>query len=63
MCPSQVEPTINECKNLRTLDSRVGDAFTIDVRDCEPPLDVFHHPYAYAGAHGIETHAAPHFVA
>jgi hypothetical protein len=39
-------------------DAKTGDAFTLDVREGERPLDVFHHPYAYAGVHGIETHAA-----
>jgi len=43
-------------------DAKTGDAFTIDVRDCERPLDVFHHPYAYAAVHGIETHAAAPFA-
>jgi hypothetical protein len=39
-------------------DVKTGDSFTIEVRDCERPLDVFHHPYAYAAVHGIETHGA-----
>jgi hypothetical protein len=29
-------------------DGRTGDAFTVEVRDGERALDVFHHPYAYA---------------
>jgi hypothetical protein len=29
-------------------DSRTGEAFTIELRDGERPLDVFRHPYAYA---------------
>jgi hypothetical protein len=36
-------------------DAKTGDAFTVEVRDGEKPLDVFHHPYAYAAWHGIET--------
>lgn len=40
-------------------DAKTGVAFTIDVREDERPLDVFHHPYAYAAVHGIETHAVP----
>jgi hypothetical protein len=39
-------------------DAKTGDAFTIDVGEGERPLDVFHHPYAYAALHGIETRAA-----
>ena len=31
-------------------DSRTGDSFAIEVRDGERALDVFHHPYAYAGS-------------
>jgi hypothetical protein len=31
-------------------DEKTGDQFTIEVRDGERPLDVFNHPYAYAGA-------------
>ena len=30
-------------------DHRTGDAFTLPVRDGQRPLDVFHHPFAYAG--------------
>ena len=29
-------------------DGRTGDAFSVEVRDSERALDVFHHPYAYA---------------
>jgi hypothetical protein len=36
-------------------DSRTDRRFTVDVRDGEPPLDVFHHPYAYAMWHGTGT--------
>ena len=35
-------------------DSRTGETFCIDVREHEPPLDVFQHPYAYAAHHGID---------
>ena len=31
------------------------NAFTVEVRDGERALDVFHHPYAYAALRGIET--------
>jgi hypothetical protein len=31
-------------------DARSGESFSIDVRDGERPLDVFNHPYAYAGS-------------
>jgi hypothetical protein len=33
-------------------DSRTGDTFTLAVADRSRALDVFHHPYAYAGGSG-----------
>ena len=39
-------------------DAKTGDAFTVDVRKDESPLDVFHHPYAYAALRGIATRPA-----
>jgi hypothetical protein len=36
-------------------DSKTGDAFVVEVRDGERAMDVFHHPYAYAAWHRIET--------
>ena len=38
-------------------DDKTGDRFTIELRDDERPLDVFHHPYAYAAFHGIDVSA------
>jgi len=29
-------------------DARTGESFSVEVRDGERALDVFHHPYAYA---------------
>jgi hypothetical protein len=31
-------------------DSRTGESFSVEVRDGERALDVFNHPYAYAGS-------------
>jgi hypothetical protein len=31
-------------------DARTGEAFTIEVGRDQRALDVFHHPYAYAGS-------------
>ncbi len=36
-------------------DDKTGDAFVVEVLDGERAMDVFHHPYAYAAWHGIET--------
>ena len=38
-------------------DAKTGDAFTVDVRNGDRALDVFHHPYAYAALRGIDTRA------
>jgi hypothetical protein len=45
-------------------DARTGESFTVVVRPDQRPLDVFHHPYAYAPdrpaadpAHGELTRA------
>jgi hypothetical protein len=43
-------------------DVRTGEHFVLDVRDGERPLDVFHHPYAYAAMRGVvasDTGAGP----
>jgi hypothetical protein len=36
-------------------DTRNGHSFLLAVREGEKALDVFHHPYAYAAWHGIDT--------
>lgn len=35
-------------------DSTNGDYFELVLQEHERPLDVFHHPYAYAAARGVE---------
>jgi hypothetical protein len=40
---------------VAVLDIARGDSFHIDVRADENPVDVFHHPYAYAALRGIAT--------
>lgn len=42
---------------VSVLDTRSGDAFTIDVKDGQQPLDVFRHPFAYAPREHAEAHA------
>ena len=44
-------------------DSRTGEAFSVEVRAGERALDVFHHPYAYAAARGIDTSSAANALA
>ena len=40
---------------VAVLDTKTGDSFNLEVRDGERPLDVFHHPYAYAAHHRTDT--------
>jgi hypothetical protein len=34
-------------------DSKTGDAFSIEVREGDRAMDVFHHPYAYRASREI----------
>jgi hypothetical protein len=40
---------------VTVVNTKTGDAFHVKVHDGERPADVFHHPYAYAAHHGVET--------
>lgn len=40
---------------VEVADGKTGARFELVVRDGERSLDVFHHPYAYAAWHGIDT--------
>jgi hypothetical protein len=42
---------------VTVINTRTGEAFRVDVRETERPLDVFDHPYAYAAHHRIDTQA------
>jgi hypothetical protein len=33
---------------VTVVDTKDGEDFTVEVREGDRPLDVFHHPYAYA---------------
>lgn len=35
-------------------DSMTGDSFELVLDEHDRPLEVFHHPYAYASARGVE---------
>ncbi len=48
--------------SVAVADTRTGESFELTIRDGENPLDVFHHPYAYAASRGIE-YAVPERVA
>lgn len=50
-----------QCDNTAivvVVDPHNGDAFLLDVRENDIPLDMFHHPYAYA-AHRRIDHGSP----
>ncbi len=39
--------------SVAVTDVKTGENFSIEVREGERPIDVFHHPFAYAAWHGI----------
>lgn len=41
---------------VAALDTKTGEALRVLVAEGERPLDVFHHPYAYAALHGSATY-------
>ena len=36
-------------------DGKIGETFELVLEDDDSPLDVFHHPYAYAAHRGLEV--------
>lgn len=40
--------------SVRVDDARTGESFELGVAPGDDPLDVFHHPYAYAAFRGFE---------
>jgi len=46
---------------VSVVDTASRDVFCVEVHEGERPLDVFHHPYAYASLHGVLTE--PHSLA
>jgi hypothetical protein len=41
--------------SVSVTDTRTGNAFCLEVREGEKAMDVFHHPFAYAHWHGVDT--------
>ena len=41
-------------------DRKTGERFSIEVPDGERALNVFHHPYAFAAWHRIDTRSQTH---
>jgi hypothetical protein len=48
---------------VSVLDTRSGDAFTIEVKAGQEPLDVFRHPFAYAPREHVEAENGLHAAA
>jgi hypothetical protein len=48
---------------VAVLDTRSGDAFSIEVKAGQDPLDVFRHPFAYAPRQYAETGISAHATA
>ena len=44
---------------VTVVDMKSRDAFCVEVHEHERPLEVFHHPYAYASYRGIMTMPRP----
>lgn len=44
--------------SVAVVDTRTGEAFSIEVPDGASARDVFHHPYAYSAWHGVKTTAS-----
>jgi len=42
---------------VSVLNTRNGDRFSVNVAENERPMDVFHHPFAYAAHHGVDVGA------
>jgi hypothetical protein len=45
---------------ITVADRKTGDRFSIEVPEGEPALNVFHHPYAFAAWHRIDTRSQTH---
>jgi hypothetical protein len=44
----------NDVVSVQVVDAKAGEAFELVLGEGDRPLDVFHHPYAYAALRGLE---------
>lgn len=50
----------NDVVSVRVVDAKAGEAFELVLDEHDRPLDVFHHPYAYAAMRGLDVgHSTP----
>ncbi len=45
----------NDVVSVQVADTKAGETFELVLGEGDPPLDVFHHPYAYAAARGMDV--------
>ena len=45
----------NDVVSVQVVDAKAGEAFELVLDEHDRPLDVFHHPYAYAAMRGLDV--------
>ncbi len=45
----------NDVVSVQVFDAKADEAFELVLGDGDRPLDVFHHPYAYAALRGLDV--------
>ncbi len=45
----------NDVISVQVADTKAGETFELVLGEGDRPLDVFHHPYAYAAARGMDV--------
>jgi hypothetical protein len=40
---------------VSVVDEATGDSFELPIGECDDPLELFNHPFAYAAARGLAT--------
>jgi len=45
----------NDVVSVQVHDAKAGEAFELVLSEGDRPLDVFHHPYAYAALRGLDV--------
>jgi len=45
----------NDVVSVQVVDAKAGEAFELVLGEGDRPLDVFHHPYAYAALRGLDV--------
>ena len=48
----------NDVVSVQVVDAKANEAFELVLDEHDRPLDVFHHPYAYAAMRGLDVGSA-----